>query len=73
MKWNWQRPGWPNFRYDADVLQPLEQQFLLRSGELVGAFRHLNPDDQDSLRIEQGGARHRDAGSAGYGGQGCAA
>jgi Fic family protein len=30
----------------------LEQQFLLRSGEFIGAFKHIGPDDQNSLRIE---------------------
>ncbi|WP_299706693.1 DUF4172 domain-containing protein [uncultured Tateyamaria sp.] len=29
MLWNWQKPGWPNFRYDAAALAPLEQRFLL--------------------------------------------
>lgn len=52
MAWNWQRPGWPNFSYDFSLLEPLERQFLLQSGEFVGASRHLGPDDQDTLKIE---------------------
>ncbi|MEM5585222.1 Fic family protein [Roseibium sp. AS2] len=52
MKWNWQRAGWPNFSYDATVLAPLESQFLLRSGEFIGAYRHISPDERDQLRIE---------------------
>ncbi|WLS06436.1 DUF4172 domain-containing protein [Shinella oryzae] len=27
MKWNWQNPGWPNFRYDTASLVPLEYPF----------------------------------------------
>jgi len=52
MTWNWQRPNWPNFSYDSKVLEPLEQKFLLRSGEFVGAYRHIGIDDQETLRIE---------------------
>ena len=52
MGWNWQRPDWPDFRHDSKALENLEQQFLLRSGELIGAFKHVGPDDQDTLRIE---------------------
>ncbi len=52
MRWNWEQPDWPDFTYDSGALEPLEKQFLLRSGEFIGAFRHVGPDDQDTLRIE---------------------
>src|SRR5579871_515758 len=52
MTWNWEQPGWPEFTYDLSALTTLEQQFLMRSGELVGAFRHVGRDDQDALKIE---------------------
>lgn len=52
MTWNWQQPRWPEFTCDPAVLEPLERQFLLRSGEFIGAFRHLGPDDRDMLKIE---------------------
>ncbi len=52
MTWNWTQPDWPNFRYDAAALRSLEQQFLLSSGEVIGAVRHIDPDDRDRLRIE---------------------
>jgi Fic family protein len=52
MAWNWQQPDWPRFSYDAAALEPLERRFLLNSGELIGAFRHVGDDDRDTLKIE---------------------
>lgn len=52
MKWNWEQPGWPEFTFDPKVLEELEHQFLLRSGEFIGAFKHIGHEDQDVLRIE---------------------
>lgn len=52
MLWNWQRSDWPKFRYDAAALAPLEERFLLRSGEFMGAFRHIKSDEQAQIRIE---------------------
>jgi len=52
MTWNWQQPDWPEFEYDGDALAALEEAFLLHSGELLGAFRHVGAEDQDALRIE---------------------
>src|SRR4051794_28868910 len=52
MVWNWQQPGWPQFSYDSKALEPLEKQFLLQSGELIGARKHIGADDQDTLQIE---------------------
>jgi Fic family protein len=52
MTWNWQQADWPNFAYDSTALEPLETQFLLQSGEVVGTFRHVGTQDQDAIRIE---------------------
>ena len=52
MAWNWQQPDWPKFTYDPPALAAREQEFLLRSGEFIGAFRHIGPDDRDVLKIE---------------------
>src|SRR5947209_8085938 len=52
MIWNWQRPEWPEFVYDSGVLEPLERQFLLQSGEFVGACKHIGAGDQETLKIE---------------------
>ncbi|NOD78505.1 MULTISPECIES: Fic family protein [unclassified Ruegeria] len=50
--WNWQNHDWPNFRYDAARLEPYEQQFLLSSGEVLGAVHHVNTSDRDQLRVD---------------------
>src|SRR6202140_424205 len=52
MTWNWQQPQWPNFVYDSKVLDPLEKQFLVQSGQFVGACKHIGPGDQETLKIE---------------------
>src|SRR5882672_2830175 len=52
MTWNWEQAEWPNFKYDATVLEPQEKQFLLQAGEFIGAFRHIGSDDQNTLKIE---------------------
>src|SRR4051812_19818497 len=52
MTWNWEQPGWPTFTYDSKVLEPLEKRFLLQSGEFMGACRHVDADDQETIKIE---------------------
>ena len=52
MAWNWDQPGWPNFSYDSAALEPLERELLLRSGEFIGAYKHVGPEDQANLKIE---------------------
>lgn len=52
MTWNWQQPGWPSFIYDPRALEPLERRFLLQTGEFVGAYKHIGPDEQETLKIE---------------------
>lgn len=52
MRWNWTQPDWPNFRYDRAAIEPLERRFLLSSGEILGAVRHVTGEERDRLRIE---------------------
>lgn len=52
MAWNWQNEDWPAFAWDEAALGRMEAQFLLRSGEFLGAFRHIDADDRDGIRIE---------------------
>ncbi len=52
MKWNWQKPDWPDFRYKSEALERREQEFLHSSGLLFGAYKHLDWEDRDKLKIE---------------------
>lgn len=52
MAWNWEQADWPNFIYDKKALEPLESEFLLRSGEFLGVFRHVDSDDRNQIRID---------------------
>lgn len=52
MKWNWEQREWPEFTYDSTVIESLERQFLLRSGEFIGACKHISDADKDQLKIE---------------------
>jgi Fic family protein len=52
MTWNWQKPDWPNFRWDRARLEAAEKQFLVSGGVFVGTVRHLAKDERDQLTIE---------------------
>lgn len=52
MRWNWTHADWPNFRFDSAAVEPFERQFLLSSGEILGAVRHVTADERDRLRVE---------------------
>ena len=52
MRWNWQRPEWPNFQYDPTHLRSAEAQFLKGAGVVVGTMHHLGGDAQQAVTIE---------------------
>jgi Fic family protein len=52
MTWNWQRSGWPNFRWKKARLAKAEELFLKRGGELSGLTSHLLKNDQTNIRLE---------------------
>ena len=47
MRYNWQQPDWPNFRYDSKDLTELLLTFAEQSGRLSGLLEGL-PDDLSS-------------------------
>lgn len=52
MRWNWQQNDWPNFRFDSEVLAPLEARFLRQGGVVIGSVQHLGEDDRGVLTVE---------------------
>ena len=52
MQWNWQQNSWPDFTYQTKPLRGLEEQLLVGSGLLFGAFRHLDEQDASHIRVE---------------------
>jgi Fic family protein len=52
MTWNWEQVEWPSFTYNSKALEPFEKQFLVQSGQFVGACKHIGPDDQETLKID---------------------
>lgn len=52
MRWNWQQPDWPEFRWDNAALAALEARFLQQSGIIIGCVAHLGDDDRDALTID---------------------
>ena len=52
MKWIWQQPDWPDFRYDNGALDDRELEFRLNSERLAGSFDALPMASQASATIE---------------------
>ena len=52
MTWNWQEPDWPHFSWDKKRLAKSEEQFLLETGEFLGAAKHLGPGDREQLTVD---------------------
>lgn len=52
MRWNWERPEWPKFHWDAHRLVKAEERFLVSGGVALGTLRHLEPTERDRLTVE---------------------
>ncbi|NJN48483.1 MAG: Fic family protein [Alkalinema sp. RL_2_19] len=52
MNWNWQQPEWPRFKYESEILEPLERLYTYQSGELYGTVKHIDATEQQLLTIE---------------------
>ncbi|QYK47346.1 MAG: Fic family protein [Phycisphaeraceae bacterium] len=51
MRWNWEKPDWPDLRWDAARLHQAEARFMLGAGELLGVVRHVPESDRQALTI----------------------
>lgn len=52
MRWNWQQPDWPRFRWNSAVLRKAEDVFLVGGGLAEGATRHLAAAERERLTVE---------------------
>lgn len=52
MKWNWQQPDWPDFRWDSEAIAAFEARFLQQSGIMIGVVKHLRDDDRTSVVLD---------------------
>ncbi len=52
MTWNWQKPDWPNFRWQNARLALAEKEFLVGGGMLAGTVKHLGQEERDQLAVE---------------------
>jgi Fic family protein len=52
MRWNWQQPDWPEFRWDDRTLAKAEAAFLRGAGVLVGSAKHLDDDARQQLLVD---------------------
>lgn len=52
MKWNWQQPDWPDFRWNGEALAALEARFLQQSGVMIGVVKHLCEEDRTSVVLD---------------------
>jgi len=52
MRWIWQQPGWPDFRYDKRALEDRELEFRINSERLAGRFEALPMASQEDATID---------------------
>ena len=52
MRWIWQQPDWPDFRYDNRALNDRELEFRLNSERLAGSFDALPIASREDATID---------------------
>ena len=52
MRWIWQQPDWPDFRYDKSALEDREIEFRINSERLAGSFDALPMASQEDAMID---------------------
>lgn len=50
--WNWQHPEWPNFTWDAGLLDKAEQLFAKEQAIQVGIQRYMPPTESNDILIQ---------------------
>jgi Fic family protein len=52
MKWMWQQPDWPDFRYEKSALEDRDLEFRINSERLAGRFEALPMASQEDATID---------------------
>ncbi|MCB1758648.1 MAG: Fic family protein [Gammaproteobacteria bacterium] len=52
MRWIWQQPGWPDFRYDKSALEDRELAFRINSERLAGSFDALPMASREDATVD---------------------
>lgn len=52
MRWIWQQPDWPDFRYDKSVLEDRELEFRINSERMAGRFDALPVASREDATID---------------------
>jgi hypothetical protein len=52
MRWIWQQPDWPNFRYDKSALEDRELTFRINSERLAGSFDALPMASREDATVD---------------------
>lgn len=52
MTWNWQKPDWPEFRWEAARLALAEKEFLIAGGKLAGTVKHLGEEEREQITVD---------------------
>ena len=52
MKYNWQLPNWPEFKYDTSVIDALCMAFALETGEMKGLVDSLSTEMQQETILQ---------------------
>ncbi|MBF0198273.1 MAG: Fic family protein [Planctomycetes bacterium] len=52
LRYIWQDPSWPNFKWNSDSLMALLEEVGFQQGELIGKFRSYGPTQSKELWLE---------------------
>lgn len=49
--WNWQKKDWPNFLYDEEKIEPLEQEYTKISAEFRAALKYISIKERNQITL----------------------
>ena len=52
MKYNWQLPNWPEFKYDTSIIDALCMDFALETREMKGLVDSLSTEMQQETILQ---------------------